>query len=358
MMDNKLATVSPFFHGYNKAIVFETSNYFIPYLSVAILSLIANISSREKYDIIILSHEIDEIDKSKLLQITASCKNVCLRFFDPSAFVINYQKNSKFNYLDLNYYRMALPWILYEYDFALNLGADILIRADVEYLLNIFEDDRDSYIGGAVDLGYTGRLKLDIPKEELALKNPNGYINADVIALNLRKIRQDFDIDYVMNVWQRYELRCAEQDAWNLIFDGNIHHIDLSWNVFPRRMASEFHIHLNDDEFVNMWNNSLLNPKIVHFAAYPKPWDWPSVEFGEEWWNYARTSSYYEEILRRMAIRAVSQESSKTSYVRRIGNRLFPIGTKRRRFTKKILRIFIKDNSVVLPEKKYGRCSK
>ena len=38
-----------------------------------------------------------------------------------------------------------------------------------------------SILVGLVDLGYLGRLKMDIPKEELDLKYPDGYVNADVL---------------------------------------------------------------------------------------------------------------------------------------------------------------------------------
>ena len=63
----------------------------------------------------------------------------------------------------LNYFKLAIPWLFKEYNLVLNLGADILARVDIYDLLEIKFSD-DEYIGGVVDLGYLGRLKMDIPK--------------------------------------------------------------------------------------------------------------------------------------------------------------------------------------------------
>lgn len=71
-------------------------------------------------------------------------------------------------------------------------------------------------MAGAPDLGYHGRLAIDISPKELGKKDPFTYVNADVILLNLRAIRQSFTQDQIMRIWQKKQLRCAEQDAMNM----------------------------------------------------------------------------------------------------------------------------------------------
>lgn len=328
--------LKPAFTQCKKAIVFESSEYFVPYLSVVLLSLLARISQQNCYDIIILTHEIDAYDCRQLLKLTEEFDNVKLRFFDPSQDVKKYIQRSRYKYLDINYYRLALPWILSEYDTALNLGADIVIEKDINELLNIKLSDNE-YLAGAIDLGYLGRLKIDIPKEELDLSIPENYINADVLLFNLDAIRRNFTQDEVMNLWQKYKFRCAEQDALNLLFDRHIKHLDLRWNVFPTRMASVEHINKNDEERVLEWRESLKNPYIVHYAAYPKPWDYPLVGYGVNWWNYARVSPYYEEIIRRMCLIASRNDRNVgKTFGRKCIDLMFPVNTNRREFIKKI----------------------
>ena len=326
--------IKPVFSECKKVIVFESSNLFVPYLSVVLLSLLEHISKENKYDIIVLTREIDDYDCSILLDTVKELNNVSLRFFDPTDIVKKYIKNSRYKYLDINYYRMSLPWILKEYDRALNLGADIVIQKDVMELLDC-DMSKNTYLAGAIDLGYLGRLKIDIPKEELNLLNPYGYVNADVLVFNLESIRQDFTQDEVMEIWQKYKFRCAEQDALNLLFDGHIKHVDLRWNVFPIRMASVEHIMKNNKENIIVWEKCLKEPYIIHYAAFPKPWNYPMVGYGNKWWIYARKSPYYEEILRRMCLITVKNDRNEGGILgRRCLDSIFPKGSRRRAFLK------------------------
>lgn len=347
---DKLLQPSP---GVSKAVVFEVSNYYIPYFSVALLSLVSTLSKNTSIDVIVLTHEVDAIDRALLMDLVKDKKNVYLKFFDPTVFVERYIKASRFSYLDLNYYRLALPWILSNYDVAVNLGADVLVRSDVSELLDVFDNNSEYHIAGVVDLGYTGRLRLDIPLAELGLSDPDGYVNADVLVLNLKVIRANYTQDEVMSLWQKYEFRCNEQDAYNMIYEGHIWHLELEWNVFPPRMASEYHISLNPKNIVNKWEKSLHKAKIVHFAAYPKPWDYPPVVFGNEWWNFAKKTPYYEEMLRRLAVTVVNQERDIKK--RRIVDKFFPLGTKRRLILKRIRSLYLKTPGEK-EWKKYGKC--
>lgn len=343
----------PVFPGCKKAIVFESSAFFVPYQSVVLKSLLEHIKNNKYYDIVILTSEIDAYD-CKLLQSTIGDKrNVSLRFFDPTSYVKKYIKKSRHKYLALNYYRLALPWIFKEYDRVLNLGADIVIQKDVLDLLEC-PMEMDEYIAGVIDLGYLGRLKMDIPPAELDLKTVDGYVNADVLVFNNQNIRRDFSMKQVMMLWQTYWFRCAEQDAFNMLFDGHIHYLDLRWNLFPPKMASVEHIAHNTLDKIELWQKSLKDPWIIHFAAYPKPWDYPLVGFGDCWWQYARTSPYYEEILRRLAVVSVRSEFGIGKlWVQKLGDQLvsiFPRGSRFREFCKTMYATFFTP-----PNKEWGQ---
>lgn len=332
--DFNICEIKPIFNGITTAIVFETSALFVPYLSVALQSLLDCSAIENYYDIIILSSEIEEYDKKILVNLAIEHKNVSIRFYDPTNIVEKYIKNSRFEYLNLNYYRLSLAWILLHYNKALNLGADIIIERDVYDLLNTSMED-DKYIAGVIDLGYHGRLNMDIPKDELNMNSPYDYINADVILLNLEKIRKDFNQEDVMELWQKRKLRCAEQDAFNILFDGHIQHLCLNWNLFPERMSSTEHILNAPIASVVLWKQVLNDPYIIHYAAFPKPWDYPMIGYGYEWWKYARKSPYYEEIVRRMCIIATRNEQ--VTFIHYIVDIVFPKGSKRREYIKKIL---------------------
>lgn len=304
----ELATeVCPAYQSNNIAIVFETSEMFVPYLSVALLSLVDHVGENYNYDILILSCEVKSYDEEELKKIVQGRQNITLRIVNPHQLVEKYIKTATYNYLEINYYRMMLPWILKNYDKVINLGADIIINRDLADLYHIpFQEG--CFMAGAPDLGYHGRLSIDISPEYLGMTDPYTYVNADVLLLHLKAIREAFSENYLMKLWQKKQLMCAEQDALNLAFDGHVQFLDLRWNVYPERMTSEYHIKHAPEESVAEWKKSLLEPFIIHYAAVPKPWDFPMVGYGYTWWHYARKTVYYEEIVRRMCLVAVQNE--------------------------------------------------
>lgn len=118
-------------------------------------------------------------------------------------------------------------------------------------------------------------------------------------------------------------------------------------------MASVEHIAYNNDAKIKLWKKSLHDPWIIHFAAYPKPWDYPLVGFGDKWWYYARKSVYYEEILRRMSVIAVRGDLSlgKNGFKRlAINFASFPRNSSFRKVCKYIYSIFFS-----LPDKEFGK---
>ena len=110
----------------------------------------------------------------------------------------------------------------------------------------------------------------------------------------------------------------------------------------------------NNDTNINLWKKSLHDPWIIHFAAYPKPWDYPLVGFGDKWWYYARKSVYYEEILRRMSVIAVRGDLSLgKKWIQKVGDIFLPIFPRDsffRNMFKYVYSVFFS-----LPDKEFGR---
>ncbi len=316
----------------NIVVVFECSEMFVPYLSVALSSLVETVTDAYNYDVIILNCEIKRQDEVKLKNICQDKNNISIRFFDPTSIVENDIEKAVHNYLYLNYYRLALPWILLNYEKIVNLGVDIIIEEDISKLYTISLDE-NYYIAGALDLGYQGRLGIDIPLSELKLTNPFQYINADVLVLDLKKIRENYSKNEIMCEWEKNYFRYAEQDALNVIFDGHIQKIDSRWNVFPDKTDTVRQIEKSPKDSIRLWRECLKQPYIIHYAGVPKPWEDALIGFGDKWWKYARQSIYYEEIVRRMCVYGIPD---RRGIMRRLLETICPPSTKRRVITDKI----------------------
>ncbi|MDD2967112.1 MAG: glycosyltransferase [Desulfovibrionaceae bacterium] len=343
--DNSCRRVMPAFVDCDTQIIFESSDFFVPYLSIALVSLKQHISVEKKYDIIILSCDICIYNENKIKNIFITNENVSIRCFDVTPIVSKYIKDSKFKYFELCFCRLLLPWIFPNFKKILNLGADIIIERDI-YELCIQQIPEEYYLAGVEDFGYQGRLGRDISFEDLSLKYPFRYVNADVLIYNLEKIRNTFTIESIMSVWQKKFLQCAEQDALNLIFDGKIFLLDSRWNIFPKRMSTEEYISNAPLESRKRYENIYNEPYIIHYAGEPKPWDFPDVDYAERWWAYARKSEYYELILYNMYEKAYANKSKdllkilfpKGSLLRKIFKKCLPMGSLRYVYCKRILK--------------------
>ncbi|MBR4667586.1 MAG: hypothetical protein IKO76_02375 [Butyrivibrio sp.] len=98
------------------------------------------------------------------------------------------------------------------------------------------------------------------------------------------------------------EWELLDQDVLNYLAQGCVKYVDMAWNVMYdwnyvriRDIISRAPKHLYD-----MYMEARKHPKIIHYAGPDKPWQDPQCDFAEEFWKYARRSTYYETILQRL----------------------------------------------------------
>ena len=87
------------------------------------------------------------------------------------------------------------------------------------------------------------------------------------------------------------------------------------------------------------------NPWIIHYAAHPKPWWAPRSDFGHDFWDIARLSPFYEELLGEMSFHisaGLLSEHLQRGELRFPLKKFFPSGTMRRERLKGALRRFPK----------------
>jgi len=350
----KTLQLKPFFKKNNIPVVFMSSDYYVPYLSVAIESLIQNASASNNYDIVILNKEISTYNKEILKGLCVSNKNVSLRFFNPASKIQNrrfYIASS--TYAEEAYYRLFTPWILNLYDKAIVLDCDLVMKHDLAELLNISMSSTE-YIAAVKDIVYQGMLNGMEPDlktycaNEMNLKNPYNYVNTGVIVFNLAAVRNNFTEDKILDFASSHRFRIQEQDILNVIFEEHIHFLDLRWNYYV--LVSECIkacISYAPADFSNLYRDTHCTPYIVHYANNPKPWNAPSVDLGFEWWHYARKSPYYEEILFRMSpidgicgavydLQCRMNLFDPRSGARKLADRWLPYGSRRRSLAKKL----------------------
>jgi lipopolysaccharide biosynthesis glycosyltransferase len=326
-------------------IVFMSSDFYVPYLYVCIMSLIEMNNERYFYDIIVLEKEISKEHKNILKQMCDKFSNISLRFYNPCYEI----GNSKFYiahavYAEEAYYRMLTPWILEDYDKAIVMDSDIIIQRDVADLFNI---ELDNYYAAAVkDIVFQGILNGSVPgtyeyvKETMGMNEPYEYINTGVLLMNLKEIRKNFHQEEIVQLANTKKFRIQEQDILNVLLEGHLKFLDVRWNYYI--VVSEFlktSINYAPYESKCEYETAWDNPYFVHYAGVPKPWTTPSVEKAQLWWDYAKKSPFYEIFIQRIiepAYNGIYEIKTKIGYddnrtmVRKVADKLLPLNSKRR----------------------------
>lgn len=294
--------VFPAFIGNNVAIACSSSKEYVPYLSVYLSSIIEHTSPERKYDIFVFERGIDTENKRKLLNFVQK-DNVSLRFIDPSYLFENRKLYVSLPYFKEEcYYRIASPIVLNRFDKIIFTDIDLIMKQDIldcalidlngkviaackePMMQEMYEDN---YVENNIQI----RKYLD----DILRIEPNEYFNTGVCVIDVNKYNRIEAFNEISSLMQKYNFLYQEQDALNVYFKDNFFELSPLWNgeVSPSilNVKKEYHRQYKDN-----FNSS----HIFHWLGSIKPWLYPTKEYGEIWWQYARKSPFYEEILARL----------------------------------------------------------
>lgn len=298
--------ILPAFNDNNIVITSNFNNGYAPIFDVFLQSAIEKFSEHNNYDILILSRDISERNKTILLNTIKNKTNVSIRFINPEKYLkdLNLDIKDKDVYTIDLYYRVIIPQILKNYNKILVVDADMIATED---LANLYNENIDEYLAaGVIDTVHQGLLKvidtkvMKYTKEILKLTNPYSYINTGVLLFNAENYRKKYSLEYLKNfIKEKMNIvDIYEQDMLNILLNNNIKFVNHKWNFYTltnhwvkscieNATASDYKEYLNSKQ----------KGGIVHYANVPKPWQDPTSDFADYWWKYARKSVNYESFL-------------------------------------------------------------
>jgi len=261
-------------------IFFSTDDNYIPYLDVAISSLISNASKGYKYRIIVLntglkSENIEKIKKNEQEGFT-------IDFIDIGKHVEDIKSRFKdvYHFSVVTYYRLFIASLFPEYDKIVYLDCDLVVLGDVSELYNT--DLGESIIGAAPEQFVQNTDEFRAYAEKALGVDPDGYVNAGVLVISLDKFREHRIEERFIDLISSYDFDLLDPDQAyiNFLCSGKIHMLPNGWNKEPMDLPCEG------------------KKNIVHYALYKKPWQYDDVLDGEYFWHYAKASPFYELILK------------------------------------------------------------
>ena len=169
-------------------IVFSTDDNYIPYLDVAISSLIANASKNHDYRIIVLNTGLSEDNILKVKQNETN--GFKIDFIDISSEVKNIKSSLKnvYHFSLVTYYRLFIASLFPEYDKVLYLDCDLVVLGDISELYNL--ELGDNILGAAPEQYVQNTDEFRLYAEKALGVDPDSYVNAGVLVMNLKEFRK------------------------------------------------------------------------------------------------------------------------------------------------------------------------
>ncbi|MBQ8444147.1 MAG: glycosyltransferase family 8 protein [Clostridia bacterium] len=260
-------------------IFFASNNNYVPYLDVAITSILKNASKEYDYEITILNTGIDTLHQDILSR--HSSKNVTIKFFDvESALAPIKEKLRDVHYFTLAaYYRLFIEKLFPQYDKALYLDCDIVVCGDISQLFNTNLEDK---LVGAINEQNCRKAPLFTRYiNKVTGIDPYKYFNSGVLVLNLKEIRKFNLLDkfiYLLTTYN-FDTVMPDQDYLNILCKDRVKLIPNGWNYEAVNDKLEGKLYLR------------------HYALGQKPWFFKDMQDGQIWWYYAKESAYYNKLL-------------------------------------------------------------
>lgn len=297
----QLDEIKPIFQDKN-LIVLSSSDFYVKYASVLLSSIIKNSLPYKTYDIIFLTTDITIYNKHILSLMIENYNNISIRFLDISS-KINRNKLYTRNHFTINtYFRLLIPALFSQYEKVLYLDSDTVCNTDISQL---FEYNlKNNYIASALDthvLAYCNMPNSDQLKyntEILNLKKPYEYYQMGVCIFNIKEILKDFEPFYFIKAAENQNFKHLDQDILNIICQNKILKLPVKWNVMIANKPPYIDEYYLDENLKKEYCKARMKPLIVHYVGglcfkYPL-----FPDLGYYFWQYARISPYYEEILK------------------------------------------------------------
>lgn len=283
-------------------VVFACSENFVPYLSVAIQSIVDNAGATRRYDIIVLTRNISPASMITLTRQTKS-DNVGIGFLDVDAALGDVELPYHGHFRPETYFRLLAPSLLPNVDKAIYLDSDLIVDVDVAELYDVDVEGyplaatRDADTIGQID-GYDATVGPYLAYE-LGMDDPHDYFQAGVLVMNLAELRRTVSAERFLEIATERSWRWNDQDVLNKVVNGHYRRVHMRWNyLVDWQRLRRTHIVTNAPADVRgEYAEACEKPCIVHFAGPDnRPWLYPDADRAGLFWRYAMRSPYLDEL--------------------------------------------------------------
>lgn len=264
-------------------IFFTIDESYAPWLSVALLTMKENASKTYQYDVHVVYHEMSEDTIGRLSAIADDDFSIQFTPMPETLSQIGEWKSAnklRADYFTLTIFiRLFLPDLFPQYDKAIYLDSDICVPGDISKMYEI--DLGDNYLGVINDYSIAGVPDLVRYVEDAIGVDHTRYFNSGILLMNFREMREHHLTERFLDLMARYHFDtiAPDQDYLNAMCKDKVVYLDRVWDSMPCELP----------EFTD--------PQIIHYNLFDKPWCYDNVKYEKYFWDAARRSNFYDEIV-------------------------------------------------------------
>ena len=263
-------------------IFYACDDNFAKYMIVSLSSMMKNSSADQKYEVHILSTTISRGTKEIINGMKAD--NFEISFDDVSPYLkeIAERLPVRHYYTKTTYFRLFIADMFPEYDKAIYIDADTVVRTDIKKLYDI--DIKDNILGACHEQAMVQTDVFGRYCEEVVGISRHAFFNAGLLLINCREFRRRNILDRFLNLLGEYDfIVTQDEDYLNVLTKDRVHFLDQRWNTevtagitYPYNVKNEAHI--------------------VHFIMDNKPWKDENYVEADIFWDAANETPIIEQL--------------------------------------------------------------
>ena len=260
-------------------IFYACDDAFVKFTVVSMHSLIKNASREHKYVLHILHTGISDEMKAVVNKLADDCFEI--RFVDVTPYLRSISEKLPLRdyYSKTTYYRLFIAEMFPEYQKAVYIDSDTVIRGDISkvYLTDI----RDAYLGACHEQVMVQTEEFGTYTEKVVGVSRYNFFNAGLMLINCEQFRLHFVLDKFIDYLHYYNFVVTQdEDYLNLICKDHVYWLDQRWNT----------------EAYGELAYPIEQAEMIHYIMTSKPWHYTDCMYGEYFWEYAEQTEVYEEL--------------------------------------------------------------
>ncbi len=262
-------------------ICFATDDNYVPFLAIAITSLLDNASKDNFYQIFVLITKLKDENIERIKKLETPNSQIEFISLAKEMDKLTDMFHLRDYYSKETYYRIFIPNIFPQHKKVLYLDCDITVLGDISEL---YGTHIHGFYVGAVqeEVMQTFEVFGNYVEKADGIKRED-YFNAGILLINCRRWRKLMIAEKFVDLLERYKFRVVQdEDYLNVLCKGHVRRIPLGWNKTSYKNENF------DDKNLNL----------IHWKINWRPWKYKNVLYEEHFWKYAKMAGVYDELIK------------------------------------------------------------